>query len=134
MINHFAQLTKLNAHTSMLEAARPLQVDLIWLTKQLDELEAIRQMADAAHRQFQHGVIYAIKVRPEYWKSLREISFMGIEATMPIPASTIISKIVIPASYVWKVGRHNNVVEKSSLRKQMLNALENKLKSEIRAI
>ena len=51
MYQNFRHLSNLNANSSMIDAARPVEVDLDWLRNEMTGLEDIRQLAEYAYRQ-----------------------------------------------------------------------------------
>jgi hypothetical protein len=99
MNKNFRTLTSLNAHPLMLDAARPVEVDLHWLRKEMASVETTRQFAESAYQGHDHGVVYAIRMTPDDLNGLSWNNSMGIEATTSIPFSKIVSKIVVPPDY-----------------------------------
>jgi hypothetical protein len=99
MTKNFVPSSVFNAHPTMIEAARPVKVDLDWLRNEIENLRDIRQLADTAYLRHDHGVVYALRMSPDDLEGLRWHSSMGIEAAMPIPASKIVAKIVVPPDY-----------------------------------
>ncbi|KYK43424.1 hypothetical protein A1D31_18575 [Bradyrhizobium liaoningense] len=98
MLANFHTLIGMNAHPSMIEAARPVKVDVDWLREQIDALANIRRLADDAQRCHDHGIVYAVKLTVDDLQSLHW-SNMGIETRTTIPVSKIHAKIAVPRDY-----------------------------------
>jgi hypothetical protein len=95
----FKTLTHLNAHPSMLEATRPMEVDLDWLGEQITNCADVRCLAEKTFQLHDHGVIYALKMTTDDVERLRWHESMGVEATSLVPSSKILAKIVVPSDY-----------------------------------
>lgn len=96
MDKNYSALKNLNAHPSMLDAARPVKVDLDWLRQKMADVADIRQLVGDTHQRHDHGVVYALRMTANSLDGLRWNHSMGIEATTPIPASRIVAKIAVP--------------------------------------
>jgi hypothetical protein len=83
----------------MIDAARPVKLDLDWLRHEMENLADILRLANDAHKRHQHGVVYALRMTADDLEGLRWHNSMGIETAMPVPASKIVSKIVVPPDY-----------------------------------
>jgi hypothetical protein len=99
MHQNFRHLNRLNAHPSMINAARPVDVDLDWLRKEIASLKDIRQLAELSYQRHDHGVVYALGMTPDTLEGLQWNSFMGIESTTPISPTKIVAKVVVPPEY-----------------------------------
>jgi hypothetical protein len=93
-------LLEVNAHPAALERARPRPIDLPWLVQQLAELADLRRHAEEVFEQHDHGVVYAVRLAPEDLGALLWHPAMGIEATAPIPATRLVAKVIVPATFV----------------------------------
>jgi hypothetical protein len=87
MNQEFRILSNLNAHPSMLDAARPVKVDLAWLESEISNLAEIRRLADSAYLRHDHGVVYALRMGTNDLGGLSYNSWMGIKATTLVPVS-----------------------------------------------
>jgi hypothetical protein len=100
MSRNFRALAQFNADPSMLEATRPVEIDLNWLRSEMANLRDIRQLADSAYLRHDYGIVYALQMTSGDLEGLRWHGSMGIEAATPISASKIVAKIVVPPD--WK--------------------------------
>ncbi|MDX0488814.1 hypothetical protein GOC53_00765 [Sinorhizobium medicae] len=120
----FRSLTFLNAHPSMLEEKRPVVVDLEWLRDELAGMQHIYEAARHALQRHDGGVVYALRVAPIDLEGLRRNGVMGIEADRPIPASKIISKVIVPSDYEinWNADNNDRYLARMSIG--LLSALD----------
>jgi hypothetical protein len=98
---NFRHLHRLNAHASMIDQARPVDVNLDRLRKEIASLKDVRQLAELAYQRHDHCVVYALGMTPDTLEGLQWNSFMGIESATPISLTKIVAKVVIPPEYKW---------------------------------
>lgn len=96
------ELVRLNASSEMIEAARPNDVDLQWLRRQLDALADVRLAANAAYENYSIGVVFAVDARGIPLEILHDNSMMGIEVSDVISFEKIVAKVEIPRDFEYK--------------------------------
>ena len=101
MSKNFDTLTRLNAHPSMIDADRPVKVDLVWLRRELAKLADIRRFVDDTYHRYDHGVVYALRMTPGDLDRLCWNGSMGIATDTPISASKIVAKMAVPPDYKY---------------------------------
>lgn len=77
-------------------------VDLGWLAGELAKLAPIREKAFRPLIQYDHGIVYAVRMTPEDVPTLRSCNSAGIDSTKPIPPSKIIAKAIVPTGDRWR--------------------------------
>jgi len=98
-LKEFALLSELDAHPSLLEAARPATIDLALLRKSVDALRPLRDLAQGAWERHASGVVYALHMGKGDLKGIVWQSAMGIEVTQRIPPSRIVAKVKVPRDF-----------------------------------
>jgi hypothetical protein len=99
MRENFRRLNSLNAHPSMIDAARPVEVDLNWLRNEVAGLKIVHRIAELAYQRHDHGVVYALRMTPNTLESFQWNNSMGIESVTAIPPTKIIAKVIVPPEY-----------------------------------
>jgi len=82
--------------SSPLDPIVSFDVDLEWLRIELMALEELRQICVKAERDFEYGVLYAVRIQDEDLAQVSSNGFMGLEVTGRIPADRILAKMLIP--------------------------------------
>ena len=101
MQNEYNQLRSMNALNA--EEARPVKVDLDWLSHKVSELHDLYLLSVNARESHRQGVVYAVKISSADLKHFSLNPRMGIQTQQALPPINIIAIMTIPedcASYL----------------------------------
>ena len=79
--------------------SKPVQVNLEWLSHELDTMEQISIAAKVAYDEHEYGVVYAIKLGQQDVEKLTYHNSMGIKATCCIDPGKIEAKAIVPGDF-----------------------------------
>ena len=99
MEHEYNQLIALNAHPTVIDDARPIDIDLDWLRHEITELDGIRCIANEAFSLHKFGVVYAVRFTDNDVDRLSWNQFMGLEVASRTSPTNIVGKVVVPIDF-----------------------------------
>jgi len=73
------------------------------LHARLGSLASLRSMCRHALESFRHGVVYAVRLSPEFLRDHCELAGIAIKVFAPIPPSELVAKLYLPRAFKPRV-------------------------------
>lgn len=110
---------------------RVIEVDLDWLTTQLENLQDLRERCERARQDYAHGVLYAVEFKPEDLPHVLFSSTGGLHCFTPLAKERIVGKIRIFGADGGLQSRKNDclkMIARNEAEESLIQALEQETK------